>query len=101
VKSALQALNMAVAHAQVSANRIVAGSQKEKLEQSLIAESWESGLVPLPGDGQASLSVLWAKKVNGLVNVTVAGNCDCKGAAPHIGEYAVVFNGNTVLDSGF
>lgn len=103
LKSALDALDAAVDNARSPANRIVEGQQKDKLSKSLSAESWESGLMPLPNNGQASLSILWAKKADGFINIAVAGNCDCKGGSPdaRIGEYAVVFSGKTSVDSGF
>jgi hypothetical protein len=103
VSAALDAVDAAVANASVAANRILPANQKAKFEKAITPESWESGLLSLPNNSHASLNVVWGKKLNGLISVSVAGNCGCKGDVPanRIGEYVVVLSGKSALDSGF
>src|SRR5262249_35467300 len=51
----------------------------------------------------ASLSAVWAKKLDGLVNVAIAGNCNCKNApdGSKVGEFVLVLNARSTVDSGF
>jgi hypothetical protein len=104
IKTALDVLDAAVKRAKLNPNRILAAADKNRFEKSLTTESWDSGLLALPNNAKSSISILWAKKVNGLLNVSIAGTCGCKGdgaGGARIGEYAVVINGKSVLDSGF
>ena len=103
VTTATEALEKALAGAEINPNRIVGSDIKDRLEKGLSAESWDSGELDLSGDARASLSVLWAKKVNGLVNVSIAGNCGGKTgpSGERAGEFIVVINGKSTLDSGF
>lgn len=103
VVAALHTLDVALDKAKMNPNRIVLNEHKDKFEKSLTAESWESGEVELPNSGRASLNVIWAKKVNGLINVTITGNCGCHPnyAGERVGEWVVVLNGKSTLDTGF
>lgn len=103
VVAALHTLDVALDKAKVNPNRIVLNEHKDKFEKSLTAESWESGDVELPNAGRASMNVIWAKKVNGLINVTITGNCGCHPnyAGERVGEWVVVLNGKSTLDTGF
>jgi hypothetical protein len=103
VAAALNALDIALDKAAANPNRIVETQNKDKYDKSLTAESWESGDVQLPNGSHASLNVLWAKKVNGLVNISITGNCGCHPnyAGERVGEWVVVLNGKSTLDSGF
>jgi hypothetical protein len=103
IAAALQTLDIALERAKINPNRIVLNEAKPKYENGLTAESWDSGDIELPQGSHASLSVLWAKKVNGLVNVSITGNCGCHPnyAGERVGEWVVVLNGKSTLDSGF
>ena len=101
--AALQTLDVALERAKINPNRIVLNEHKQKFQNGLTAESWDSGDVELPNGSHASLAVLWAKKLNGLVNVSITGNCGCHPnyAGERVGEWVVVLNGKSTLDSGF
>jgi hypothetical protein len=103
IAAALQTLDVALERAKINPNRIVLNEHKPKFESGLTAESWDSGDIELPNGSHASLAVLWAKKVNGLVNVSITGNCGCHPnyAGERVGEWVVVLNGKSTLDSGF
>jgi hypothetical protein len=103
VKAALETLDASLVKAAISPNRIVESDLKDRLEKKVVAESWESGDLQLPDGSAASLNVLWAKKVNGLVNISIAGNCNCKANAggERVGEWVVVISGKSTLDTGF
>lgn len=103
VKAAIQALEVSLSKSANSPNRIVSSESKERLEKNVVAQSWDSGDINLPGGSRASMNVLWAKKVNGLVNISIAGNCGCRANSPgeRTGEFVVVINGKSTLDSGF
>ncbi len=103
VKAALEAIEFSLSHSTVAPNRIVPSSAKGSLEKNLVAQSWESGGIKLPNGSQVALNVLWAKKVNGLLNVSIAGNCGCRPNADgdRTGEFIVIINGKSALDSGF
>ncbi len=103
IKAALEAVELSLSRSAVASNRIVPTAAKGSLEKNLIAQSWESGNIKLPNGSQISLNVLWAKKVNGLLNVSIAGNCNCRPNADgdRTGEFVVIINGKSALDSGF
>lgn len=103
IKAAMEAVEISLARSPVASNRIVATSAKGSLEKNLVAQSWDSGNIKLQNGSQVSLNVLWAKKVNGLLNVSIAGNCGCRPNpdGDRTGEFVVVINGKSALDSGF
>jgi chemotaxis protein histidine kinase CheA len=103
LKATLEALEVALGKAAISPNRIVNSANRDRFEKSVAAESWESGDISLPNGGHVSLNVLWSKKVNGLLNITVSGNCGCRanGDGEKAGEFVAVINGKSTLDSGF
>jgi hypothetical protein len=93
-----EAMDKATSDPQLSSNRIIAEADKDNLAKSMTAESWDSGDIQLPGNRHASLSVLWAKRVDGLINISVAG-CG-KGDSPP-GQFVAIINGKSGIDSGF
>lgn len=103
LKAALDALDASLSKSPMQPNRIVPANAKDHYERNVLAESWDSGDIELPDGTHASLNVLWAKKVNGLLNISIAGNCGCKAnsSGERTGEYVVVINGKSTLDSGF
>jgi hypothetical protein len=103
LKATLEALEVALGKAAISPNRIVNSTNRDRFEKNVAAESWESGDISLPNGSHVSLNVLWSKKVNGLLNITVSGNCGCRanGDGEKAGEFVAVINGKSTLDSGF
>jgi hypothetical protein len=97
------ALAKALSNAQLSSNRIVTMKERPKFESSMTAEAWDSGEITLSPKCHASLNAVWAKKLDGLLNVSIAGNCGCS-AAPNgskLGEFVFVASGKSTMDKGF
>lgn len=106
IKLAADALAKALADPDLGTNRIIASEDRPRVETRLVAETWDSQLVQLGPNCTASLSALWAKRANGLVNISIAGTCGCKAvpggtADTKIGEWIVVLTGKSAIDKGF
>src|SRR5262249_5524025 len=97
------ALAKAVGNPDLVFNRIISAGDKERFKSSMTVESWASGDIQVSPQCHASLSAVWAKKVEGLVNVAVAGNCNCKSAPDgnKVGEFVLVLNARSTVDTGF
>ena len=97
------ALAKALANPDLAFNRIISAGDKERFKSSMTVESWASGDIQVSPQCHASLSAVWAKKVEGLVNVAVAGNCNCKSAPDgnKVGEFVLVLNARSTVDTGF
>lgn len=96
------ALRKALEDAQLSSNRIVEKVGKDSSMPPMGTEAWSSGELDLGDDGKAALSVVWAKRENGLMMVTIAGTTDKKVAkGKKIGEYVVVINARSSVENGF
>ncbi|MCC6977206.1 MAG: hypothetical protein IT343_02705 [Candidatus Melainabacteria bacterium] len=83
-------------------NRIISADEERQVNKSLTPESWGSGEVNF-GDGTGSMTAVWAKRVNGLLNMTIAGKCKDK-TAPNgkkIGNFVVVITGRSPIEAGF
>ncbi len=100
VQMALEVLNKALENRN-DANRIV--DPKTIAESSMSAEAWSSGDVKVSDQCRGSLAAVWAKKENGLLNVTIAGACKDK-VAPSgktVGEYVVILSARSAVQKGF
>ncbi|MBA3993786.1 MAG: hypothetical protein C0469_09690 [Cyanobacteria bacterium DS2.3.42] len=83
-------------------NRIISADEERQVNKALTPESWASGEISFP-DGTGSLTAVWAKRVNGLLNLTIAGKCKDK-TAPNgkkIGSFVVVITGRSPIEAGF
>lgn len=83
-------------------NRIISADEERQVNKALTPESWGSGEVNF-GDGTGSMTAVWAKRVNGLLNMTIAGKCKDK-TAPNgkkIGNFVVVITGRSPIEAGF
>lgn len=100
VQMALDVLNKALDN-RSDANRIV--DKKSFAGNSMSAEAWSSGDVKVSNDCRGSLAAVWAKKENGLLNVTIAGYCKDKVApgGKNVGEYVVVLSARSAVQKGF
>lgn len=100
LKLALDILNKAV-NSRTDANRIV--DQTSLSRSPMSAEAWSSGDVKVSDDCRGSLAAVWAKKENGLLNVTIAGFCKDKIApcGKDAGEYVVVVSAHSTIQKGF
>lgn len=106
IKLASEALSKALSHPDLITDRIIAVDDRSRVETRLVAENWDSQLIQLSPNCTASLSALWAKRANGLVNISIAGTCNCKPASTatpetKIGEWIVVLTGKSGVDKGF
>lgn len=105
---AINVLQTALANPQLSFNRIISADDKAKSENSMSAETWDSGEIivhqtsdPQSAETHAAASCIWAKKVNGLVNLTIAGNSNEIVDGQKLGEFIFVASGRSGLESGF
>lgn len=83
-------------------NRIISVDEERQVNKALTPESWASGEINF-ADGTGSLTAVWAKRVNGLLNLTIAGKCKDK-TAPNgkkIGNFVVVITGRSPIEAGF
>lgn len=102
VELAHSALRKALEDSQLSSNRIVEKVGKDNDMPPMGTEAWSSGELDLGDDGRAALSVVWAKRENGLMMVTIAGTTDKKAPkGKKIGEYVVVINARSSVENGF
>lgn len=95
-------LSRALENSDLTFNRIISADEERQFAKTLSPESWASGEVNF-GDGTGSLSAVWAKRVNGLLNLTIAGKCKDK-TAPNgkkIGNFVVVITGRSPIEAGF
>jgi len=95
---AKRVLSKALENPELKSNRIV----DTKSGAQMTTEAWSSGDVKLSDDCHGSLAVVWGKRENGLMNVTIAGNCPDKAAdGKKIGEFIVVLGGRSSVEKGF
>ncbi len=98
---ARQILAKALTQPELSADRIV--KNRARSASSFTTEAWSSGEVKVSPRCRGSLAAVWAKHENGLLNITIAGECNDK-VAPNgkkIGELVVILNGKSAVESGF
>ena len=87
----------------LAANRILARDNEHQARTQLIAESWSSGNVEVSDKLRGSMAAVWAKRIGGLVTVTIAGDAGERktpDGAP-IGEFMVVITGHSPVQKGF
>ncbi len=103
VTLAASIIDKALSDPKLAFNRILAKEQEGKARTRLTAESWSSGEVEVNDKFKGSLSTVWAKRIDGLVTVTVAGDCHDHKAADgkDVGEFIVVINARSPVETGF
>ncbi|MFA6559270.1 MAG: IPT/TIG domain-containing protein [Candidatus Obscuribacterales bacterium] len=103
VSLAATLVDKALSDPKLAFNRILAKEQEGKARTRLTAESWSSGEVEVNDKFKGSLSTVWAKRIDGLVTVTVAGDCHDRKASDgkDIGEFIVVINARSPVETGF
>lgn len=102
VALAQQVLDKALSDPKVVANRIVAREDESRVKNRLTAESWSSGDIEINDKFHGALSAVWAKRIGGLVTLTIAGNSSAK--APDgkaINEFIVVLTAHSPVETGF
>ena len=102
-KLSADVLEKALSAPDLHANRIVAAKDKESMTNSMSAEGWESGVIEVNPELKASVTALWAKRVDGLLTIQIVGNYDGKveGATEKLGEFIVVISARSSVDKGF
>ena len=103
VTLAQEILDKALSDSKLDANRILAKDQAEHSKAHLTAESWSSGDVAITEKFHGSLATVWAKRIDGLLTVTVAGDCQDRKTddGNNIGEFIVIFTARSPVESGF
>ncbi|MBX9879244.1 MAG: IPT/TIG domain-containing protein [Candidatus Obscuribacterales bacterium] len=105
---AINVLQTALSNPQLTFNRIISAEDKAKAENSMSAETWDSGEIvvrqgndPQGATTHAVASCIWAKKANGLLNLTIAGNSNEIVDGQKLGEFIFVVSGRSGIESGF
>lgn len=99
LRVAQQALSRVVDNPKLTSNRIISGTQKNSMESTMTAESWQSGDLELSKKSHVSFSVLWAKKIDGVITINVTGTYPQ--ANNQLSEFVLVASGRSGVESGF
>lgn len=102
IELAQQILDKAVADPALTANRIVQEEGK-KSGPSLTAEAWSSGDIEVSDKFHGAISAIWAKRVGGLLTLTIAGDCRDKKSpsGKPVNEFLVVIEARSPVETGF
>jgi len=103
VSLASDVLNKALSEPSLAFNRILAKEQENKARTRMAAEAWSSGDVAVNDKFHGSIATVWAKRIDGLVTVTIAGDCHDRRAkdGSDIGEFLVVVTAKSPVETGF
>jgi hypothetical protein len=84
-------------------NRIVPKDEEHHIKGSITAESWSSGDIVVNDKLRGSMAAVWAKRIGGLLTVTIAGDAGPKKTPDGntIGEFMVVITAHSPVQSGF
>lgn len=102
-KLAGQALDKALAAPDLHANRILESKDKSRMESSMSAEAWDSGVIDVSPELKASVVALWGKKIEGLMTVQIVGDYsgNIDGTERKLGEFIAVITAHSAVDKGF
>ncbi|MBX9938693.1 MAG: IPT/TIG domain-containing protein [Candidatus Obscuribacterales bacterium] len=103
VKLAQEILEKSLKDPKVISNRILPQAEERQARHSLSAEAWSSGDIEISDKFHGSLSAVWAKRVGGLMTVTVAGDCSDRKApdGSQVNQFLVVISARSPVESGF
>jgi hypothetical protein len=98
-----EVMNKAVNDAKHAPNRIVEGRDQNGRMPAMTTEAWASGDIALSSSCHSSLAAVWAKRENGLLNITIAGRCLDRSTpgGKQLGEFVVVVSGRSSIEHGF
>ncbi|MCC7532177.1 MAG: IPT/TIG domain-containing protein [Candidatus Melainabacteria bacterium] len=102
IAQAQNILSRSLENSELTFNRIISPDEERQASKELTPESWASGEINC-AEATGSLTAVWAKRVNGLLNLTIAGKCKDK-TAPNgksIGNFVVVITGRSPIEAGF
>jgi hypothetical protein len=100
---AKQILDKSLGGGEIKDNRILAPEHNNAAKTSMTTEAWASGDISISDKLRGSVATVWGKRINGLLNVTIAGDCQDKTLSngEKVGEFIVVIKGRSPVKSGF
>ncbi|MCA9802691.1 MAG: hypothetical protein KC777_12040, partial [Cyanobacteria bacterium HKST-UBA02] len=103
VELARQILESSLNGNELEADRILAPENKKAATTTMTVEAWSSGAVEISDKFKGSVAAVWAKKVGGLLNVTIAGDCQDKNLedGSKVGKFIVVVSAKSPVQKGF
>ncbi|MBK9142248.1 MAG: hypothetical protein IPM23_07125 [Candidatus Melainabacteria bacterium] len=103
VELARQILESSLNGDELEADRILRAENKKAATTTMTVEAWSSGAVEISDKFKGSVAAVWAKKVGGLLNVTIAGDCQDKnlGDGSKVGKFIVVVSAKSPVQKGF
>ena len=100
IELARQVLTKSLDDSRIKPNRIVENDLGP--EKSMTAQAWTSGDIPIGNGGHASIAAVWAKRENGLLNVTIAGHVPNEDSpSGKVREFIVILSGHSSFEKGF
>lgn len=103
VKLSKEILDKSLAADGVEADRILRPEHRASAKSSMVVEAWSSGDVKLRDNLRGSVAAVWGKRIDGIINVTIAGECkDLKaGDGSTIGKFIVIVSAKSPVKKGF
>ncbi len=98
-----QILEKALASKDLKENRILAAEFASTAKNSMVTEAWSSGDIQVSNKLRGSIAAVWGKRINGMLSLTIAGDCQDKSLenGEKVGEFVVVIQGRSPVKSGF
>lgn len=103
VKLSKEILDKSLAADGVEADRILRPEHRASAKSSMVVEAWSSGDVKLRENLRGSVAAVWGKRIDGIINVTIAGECkDLKAKdGTTIGKFIVIVSAKSPVKKGF
>lgn len=103
VEAAREVLVKSLEDPQLHSNRILPLKDKDDAAKNITPESWASGELKVNDKFTGSLSAVWAKRINGLLSLTIAGDCRDRKAPSggNVGQFVVIISARSPIESGF
>jgi len=103
VSLARQLLDQSLGTGELKDNRILAPEHNNTAKNSMTTEAWASGDVIISDKLRGSVATVWGKRINGMLHVTIAGECQNKTLSngEKVGEFIVVVKGRSPVKTGF
>jgi len=103
VELARQILESSLSGDEITADRVISPENKKAATTTMTVEAWSSGAVEISDRFKGSVAAVWAKRVGGLLNVTIAGDCQDKNLedGSKVGKFIVVVSAKSPVQKGF
>ncbi len=100
---ARQILDRSLGTGELKDNRILAPEQNNTAKNTMTTEAWASGDIIISDKLRGSVATVWGKRINGMLHVTIAGECQNKTLSngEKVGEFIVVVKGRSPVKTGF